>query len=71
MHIKVKDNKELVRDDVSKAILNTDNESLNLYRARRNREKMLEDVVSKYDNLQNEVSEIKQLLRTFIEKNKT
>lgn len=71
MHIKVKDNNELVRDDVSKAILNTDNESLNLYRARRNREKMLEDIVGKYDDLQNEVSEIKQLLRTFIEKNKT
>lgn len=71
MHIKVKDNKDLVRDDVSKAILNTDNESLNLYRARRNREKMLEDIVGKYDDLQNEVSEIKQLLRTFIEKNKT
>lgn len=71
MHIKVKDNNELVRDDVSKAILNTDNESLNLYRARRNRERMIEDIAGKYDALHDEVNEIKQLLRTFIEKNKT
>jgi len=71
MYIKVKDNNDLVRDETSKAILNTDNESLNMYRARRNREKVLEEITCKYDTLQNEVSEIKQLLRTFIEKNKT
>lgn len=71
MHTKVKDSSDLVRDDTSKAILNTNNDALSLYRARRNKEKMLEEVLNRYDTLQNEVTEIKQLLRTFLEKNST
>jgi hypothetical protein len=71
MHIKVKDSRDLVRDENSKALLNTDNEALNQYKARRNREKMLENIAIKYDSLQDEVAELKQLLRTFIEKHKT
>jgi len=69
MYIKVKDTNDLVRDDVSKAILNTDNDALLAYKQRRQKDKAFEQLCANYAELQSEVSEIKQLLRAIVKKN--
>lgn len=68
-YLKVKDSNDLVRDESSKAILNTDNDALTAYKRQKKKDKMIEDLADKYANIHDEVCEIKQLLRNFIEKN--
>lgn len=64
--MKIKDHENLVRDDKSNAVLNTDLSSLQAYRERRAKSlKMVQDV----ENLKSDVSEIKNLLLQLIEKN--
>ena len=64
--MKIKDHENLVRDEVSNAVLNTDLSSLQAYRERRAKSlQMVQDV----ENLKSDVSEIKNLLLQLIEKN--
>jgi hypothetical protein len=62
-YLKVKDAEELVRDADSSAILNTDNDSLRAYKARRKREAQLDIIVKEHEELKRDINEIKELLR--------
>jgi hypothetical protein len=61
-YVKVKDNEELVRDASSSAILNTDNQSLAHYKARKQKEAMIDKLVQDNTDLKKEIGEIKELL---------
>jgi len=74
MFAKVKDHENLVRDMNSKAILNTDKLALQEYYQKREmaKKELSEKVESKQrlDKIENEMSEIKDLLRELIGKGK-
>lgn len=59
-----------VKDDTpgqARAILNTDNTSLVAYKAARNREQALSNVVQEVNNLKQDITEIKHLLVKLID----
>lgn len=62
MHLKVKDQPNLVRDSGSKAIINTNEDELRAYKLKRERDR-------KVDRLENDVQEIKQMLKKLLEQN--
>jgi predicted transcriptional regulator len=64
-HIKVEEDKTLVRDSTTGAILNTDREALQNYRRRKS---ILDGQQKRIDNLENTVAELKELLNTIINK---
>jgi predicted transcriptional regulator len=64
-HIKVEEDKTLVRDSSTGAILNTDKEALKIYRRRKS---ILDGQQKRIDNLENTVAELKELLNTIINK---
>jgi len=74
MFAKVKDHENLVRDINSKAILNTDKLALQEYYQKREmaKKELSEKVESKQrlDKIENEMSEIKDLLRELIGRGK-
>ena len=74
MFAKVKDHDNLVRDMNSKAILNTDKLALQEYYQKREmaKKELSEKIESKQrlDKIENEMSEIKDLLRELIGKGK-
>ena len=74
MFAKVKDHENLVRDMNSKAILNTDKLALQEYHQKRElvKKELAEKIESKQrlDKIENEMSEIKDLLRELIGKGK-
>ncbi len=63
---KVKDHKGLIRDMNSKAILNVDNESLMDHRNKKNVMKKMLENSNKIDKLENDVSEIRDMLQLII-----
>ena len=65
---KVEEHKELIRDMHSKAILNIDNQALLEHRKRKDMMRKVINNSSKIDRLENDVSEIKQMLSILIEK---
>lgn len=65
-YLKVKDNEGLVRDADSKAILNTDNGALVAYKARKQKEAMLNRIIQENSELKKEVSDIKALLEKLV-----
>jgi len=65
-YLKVKGNEELVRDTSSSAILNTDNEALNAYKARRAKEAAIEQVVREHAEMKSDIEEIKNLLKELL-----
>lgn len=65
-YVKVKDAEELVRDTGSSAILNTDNESLRLYKAKKQREAKIEKLFAEHEELKSDLQEIKSLLRDLV-----
>lgn len=64
--IKVKDNKDLVRQKDSKAILNVNTGELDKYRKEREEKFRLQKLFEENDQLKNDVEEIKSLLRQLI-----
>jgi hypothetical protein len=70
-YIKVKDNKNLFRDEKTNAIvnLNTDeyNNYLNKRKSRLERDKRIDCVISDVENLKSDISEIKQLLKNIVD----
>lgn len=70
--VKIENEKNLLRDENSKAILSTDMTSLQKYRFSRNlKQKTLEEqknIVEEQNNIKKELSEIKELLSTLIGK---
>ena len=65
MGIKVEGHTNLIRDEESHAIVNTDTQAYHLVKKRRELYRTQRDEIN---NLKNEVSEIKQLLLNVIEK---
>jgi len=63
--VNIQDNEDLIRDVSTRAILNSDMSSLEKYRARRNKEREMNDDVQ---NLKQDVNEIKSMLRQLLEK---
>jgi len=67
MHVKVQDRNDLVRDTSSSALLNIDNNGLAAYKARRDRERVLNDMIGEFGNLRNDINEIKILISRVLE----
>lgn len=67
-YLKVKDHKDLVRDKNTKAILNTDKNSLNKYKEEREYKAKVAEVVKNYDTIKSDVEEIKKMLQTLLGK---
>ena len=65
---KVRENPNLVRDMNSKAILENDVNALNKYREERDQRLKMAKVVQEHDQLKNDVTEIKQLLKELLGK---
>lgn len=66
---KVKDNINLLRLDNSNAIINTDSDSLRLYKIKRENDRKLNRAYNDYEMLKSELGEIKNLLLKVLEKN--
>lgn len=62
-HLKVKDNRSLVRQKASSAILNIDNQSLLRYKEERSKINKLNNVHEENIRLRNELDEIKSLIQ--------
>ena len=60
---KIKDEEELIRDVKTQAVLNSNMSSLEKYKARRNKEREMNDDVQ---TLKNDMKEIKELLQQLI-----
>ena len=58
--LKIKDNEELVRDVNTQAVLNSNMSSLEKYKARRDKDREMNDDVQ---TLKNDMKEIKELLQ--------
>lgn len=65
-YLKVKDSEELVRDTGSSAILNTDNDALRAYKAKKNRDARIEKLLIEHEEFKNDLQEIKDLLRSLV-----
>jgi flagellar biosynthesis/type III secretory pathway chaperone len=68
--LKILGNEDLVRDTKSNAILNTDLDALNKYRAKRAREKKINNIAEEVDTLRQEMTEIKSLLMQLVQREK-
>jgi hypothetical protein len=67
-HLKVKDNRSLVRQKASSAILNIDNQSLLRYKEERSKINKLNNVHEENIRLRNELDEIKSLIQGLLTK---
>lgn len=65
--IKIEDHDKLVRESTSRAILNTDVDSLTQYRRQRNTLKSNLEMGKKIQQLENDISTIKEILLKLLE----
>lgn len=65
-HLKVKDNRDLVRQTQSNAILNTNLKELNKYKEERDHKMKLNKLVEENEQMKTDIDEIKSLLRQLI-----
>lgn len=65
MKLKVQDHENLVKDTVTKAVLNTDLTSLQAYRAQRDKQRQKDREI---EHLKEDVREIKDILQLLVEK---
>jgi hypothetical protein len=61
-YIKVKDEENLVRDPQSRAILNTDTDTLKAYKQRKQKDMMVNQLMQDTKDLKQEMQELKALL---------
>lgn len=64
--LKVKDNKDLVRQTKSNAILNTNLKELNKYREEREEKLKLKRLADESEQMKNDIQEIKSLLKQLL-----
>jgi hypothetical protein len=69
-YAKVKEHRNLIRDLHSKAILNIDNQALTEHRNKKKIMKKVIDNSQKIEKMENDLSEIKQMLCILIDKKK-
>lgn len=67
MLLKVQDRNDLARDPKSQAVLNIDNEGLSAYRARREKARLMDDMITQVNTMRNDINEIKLLLSRVLE----
>jgi len=67
MYVKVQDRRDVVRDSTTKAVLNIDNDGLAAYKARRQREQTMDNIIIEVQELKSDISDIKQLLSKYLE----
>jgi hypothetical protein len=65
---KVREKQFLVRDPINKAILNQDTVGLNKYKEEREHKMKVARVVEEHEKLKEDVSEIKQMLQTLLQR---
>lgn len=65
-HLKVKDNKDLVRQRQSNAILNTNLKELNKYKEERDEKMKLKRLADESEQMKNDIQEIKSLLQQLL-----
>lgn len=65
---KVKDAPGLVRDMQTQAVLNTDNNALEAYRRKRNKQQEMDEVVSDINNMKSDIDQIKSLMQRLLDK---
>lgn len=65
-YTKVKDHPELIKDEDSKAVLNTDVTALEAYRKRRQQNRSVQNMCDELNNLKSEMTEIKSMLKEII-----
>jgi hypothetical protein len=58
--------KHLVRDTNSRAVINTDRTAYNMYKVKREQDKKASDLVKDVNNLKEDMHEIKQMLQSII-----
>lgn len=58
----------LYKDTNSGAVINKDNTALQAYKARKHRERQIDEISSDVDNMKHDIDEIKQLLKALVEK---
>lgn len=63
---KVKDDENLVRDENTRAILNTDKEGLRAYRAKKEKYREIDNMKEDVSYLKNEMDEIKSMLKSLM-----
>lgn len=64
--LKVRDNKDLVRQKQSNAILNTNTKELDKYKQERDQKIKLQRLLEESDQMKNDIEEIKSLLRQLV-----
>jgi len=67
MYIKVQNRFDLVRDKDSAAVLNIDNTGLAAYKARRDKERRIDEMETAIKDIKSDLYEIKQLFHKFLE----
>lgn len=67
MLLKVQDRNDLARDPKSQAVLNIDNEGLSAYRARREKARLMDDMITQVNTMKDDINEIKLLLSRVLE----
>ena len=60
------EDRHLVRDTNSRAVINTDRTAFTMYKARREHDKKANDLVDDVSNLKQDMYEIKQMLHSII-----
>ena len=66
--VPVENNKDLVRDMETNAILNINQTAFEAYKKQRDRARDIDRVVSEHENIKNELSDIKSLLQKLLER---
>ena len=64
--LQVEDRPQLVKDDVTKAVLNTDTTALEAYKKRREQQRSVQNMCEEIDEIKNDINDIKVLLKQFI-----
>ena len=69
-YYKIKDRKDLIKNMNSKAVLTVDSRGLDKYREERERLLKLSSVLDRTDRLEDDVTEIKNMLKQLLEKSR-
>ncbi len=67
-YLKVQERSDLVRDSNSKAVLNIDNNGLLSYRKRREKDNKINEMITEFNSMRVDISEIKMLFKQLLEK---
>jgi hypothetical protein len=65
---KIKDNPGLVRDMKNQAVLSVDNNALQSYKMKREKQKEITEAVSDINNMKQDINELKTLMQRILDK---